>query len=145
MRKLLFASLYALVVAGFGLALAQNINRSVQLSQSPLGPIGVDSANSVYFPVHVNVSGSAPTINSFGTGALISGSDLAGEISLGTTPGTIGTVTFRTAYTSTPYCTTGSSQVSPMGIRPSPNGFGLAHSYTAGEKLFYMCIGRSTG
>ena len=147
MRKLLFASLYALVVAGFGFAIAQNLNRSIQLNQSPLGPINVDSVNGVYFPDKVNTSGSAPTISSFGTGAVISGSDTAGEITLGTSPGTGGTLTFRTAYTSTPYCVPGgSTAASPPGITiTSPNGMNFSHSATSGGKFQYICIGRSTG
>src|SRR5205814_10438962 len=40
-----------------GLALAQNINRSLQGSQDPRGPVGIDTNNSAYFPGHINAFG----------------------------------------------------------------------------------------
>ena len=148
MKRLLSYAAGFLLVGGLSFGIAQNLNRSIQLSQSAVGPIGVDSRNGVYFPYHINTnqSGSPSIGTSFGTGAAISGSDLAGEITLGTSPPASGGMNFRTAYTSTPYCVPGhSSGVSATGILVSPNGIQWTHTQTSGAKLSYICIGRSTG
>ena len=146
--KRFLLGLATVICIGLGLAVAQNINRSIQLSQSPLGPINVDTVNGVYFPAKVNTSGSAPTLAGGGTSASVSGSDTAGEISIGTGTTTTATITFRTAYTSTPYCTWGTSVLSSAAGLVSPSGINFVWTSTGsatGSKLNYICIGRSTG
>lgn len=153
MRKLLFASLYALVVAGFGFAIAANITRSVQLSQDPSGPIGFDTQSSVYFPTHANNSGSAPLLQSCTTSSVIAGTDMGGVITEGTGASTGCSMNFRTAYASTPFCTASSANAaSPVGVNASPNGVQFTHASNTpgagGPNWFYInyiCVGGNLG
>lgn len=85
-------------------ALAQNITKSVQLSQDPSGPFGVDAANNVYFQKKIlSVSTAAPVLTSCGTAPSIVGNDAVGKLTTGSAATTC-TVTFTTAYNVAPAC-----------------------------------------
>ena len=144
-RSYILNGLFALLVLGLGWATAANINRSVQLSQDPSGPIGFDTQNSIYLPRHLNNSSGPPTISSFGTGAAITGSDMGGEVILGTTPGATATITWRTAYVATPYCTGNTTTATAIGLVPTPNGMTVLSNAVAGAKLYYICVGGNLG
>lgn len=145
-RSIVLNALFALVVLGLGWAIAaNNITKSVQLSQDPSGPIGFDTQSSVYFPVHVNNSGSAPTLTALGTSSSVAGTDMSGEITLGTTPGIVGLLTFRTAYASTPFCVPGTTTATVIGMQPTPNGILIFHSLPAASKIYYTCTGGNLG
>lgn len=88
-----------------GLALAQNITKGVQLSQDATGPIGVDTANNVYFPNKILAKSTAnvPVLSSCGTAPSIVGNDTVGKITTGSVTTTC-TITFSTAYNVAPAC-----------------------------------------
>ncbi len=155
MRRLFFASFYCLIVAGFGFAIAQTINRSVQLSQDGSGPIGFDTLNNVYFPAHVNGQGQVPAITGCGTGAALNANstDFGGSVTEGT--GTVSntcTVTFRRAYLSTPFCVPSSSSntATPVGLNATPNGIQFLHQNISAATngwmtINYICVGGRAG
>lgn len=103
-RPAILAGLLILCL-GLGMSVAQNINRALQLSQDPLGAIGVDTSNNVYFPGKILVRPSqAPTLSSCGTSPSISGSDFSGQVTEGTTSTTGCAITFNAAYSTAPWC-----------------------------------------
>jgi len=105
MRKYLLPSLVILAI-GLIAALAQNINKSIQLSQDPTGVIGVDTNNNVYFPAHIlSNSTGTPVLTACGTGSpTIVGTDVAGAVTVGNAA-TGCTITFSKAYVTSPWCT----------------------------------------
>lgn len=156
LRKYLPQAAFVLVVLGLGFAAAANITKSVQLSQDPSGPIGFDTQSSVYFPRHVNNSGTKPSFWGCGTSAITDGTDTAGLVQEGT--GTVGGtaaascgLTFQTAFASTPYCTANSnSPATPIGVTATPNGVILQHvanTQLTGPVpiLNYHCFGGNSG
>ncbi len=155
MKRLFFASLYALIVAGFGFAIAQSITKSVQLSQDGSGPIGFDTSSNVYFPAHVNGQGGLGTITGCGTSAILNANstDFGGSVTEGTgSISTTCTLTFKTAYLSTPFCTTAgnSTAASPVGLNATPNGIQFLHTAnsaaTNGQLVInYICVGGRAG
>ena len=66
MKKLLLAGAALLLLAG-GLAFAQNINRSLQLNQSPQGPVVMDDQNNVYFPASIYAKNGTANVQVFST------------------------------------------------------------------------------
>jgi hypothetical protein len=143
MKRFLLASL-AIVAIGLGLAAAQNITRSVQLSNDATGLVGFSSQNSMFVPnkIHGNRQQTF-TVSSFGTNPSPTGTDLAGEVVIGGGSSSGGTITFSQAYPATPYCTaTSSNSASPVGIRSSPNGIDVVYNTNATALRFYfICIG----
>lgn len=108
MKKLLLPSALILVLA-FGLAVAQNISKSVQLSQDATGAIGYDTNNNVYFPAHILSTGLAgiPAVSSpVGTAPTIASNstDFIGQITGGQATNPSGSVTFKTAFNAAPTC-----------------------------------------
>lgn len=100
MKKFLIPFVLALSVGG--LAYGQSITKSLQGSQDPRGPVGLDASNNAYFPGHIlDYTGSSfqPTI----VGAVASGTvtDVAGIVSTSTTTMTI---TFGQAFNQPPAC-----------------------------------------
>lgn len=140
MRKYLLPS--ALILCfGLALAVAQNISRSVQLSQDPSGPIGFDTNNNIYFPKHVNTNDqTTPTIQQCGTLGGVYGTDTAGIITGGATAGTCG-IAFRLAYATPPACTLGPTTATPMGIVATTAGFVATYQTTPGYVFSYNCVG----
>ena len=87
-------------------ALAQNITKSVQLSQDPTGLVGYDTSNNVYFPAHIlsnTRGGPAPTLNTCGTTSTILGTDTQGKVTTGSVITTCN-VAFGTVYVTAPAC-----------------------------------------
>lgn len=102
--RFLLPSLLILCLAG-GLAVAQTINKAIQLSQDASGAFGVDTTNNVYFPGHIlttALSAPAPTVAGTGTPSIL-GTDFAGTITMGASA-TTATATFGRAYVSVPHC-----------------------------------------
>lgn len=116
MKKYLLPS--ALILA-FGLvfALAQNINKAVQLSQDPTGLIGYDTNNATYFPGHINSTtrGSAPPVlTTCGTAPAFIGTDTALRLTTGSAATTC-TVTFGVPFVAIPACV-----ITPQGAAVQP-------------------------
>jgi len=87
------------------LVYAQTINQSIQLSQDPRGPFGVDVNSGVYFPGHVlTPSGRpAPVISACGTVTNV-GTDFGGRVTITAGTPTSCTLTFGTAFVTAPNC-----------------------------------------
>src|ERR1035437_4482797 len=108
MRKYRLPSALILVL-GLGLALAQTINKSVELSQDGLGLVGYDTLNNICLPNHLNSTiraGVAPVLTACVTGGspTLVGTDFMGTIVAGTTASTSCVVTFGTAFVTAPNC-----------------------------------------
>lgn len=143
MKKYLLPS--ALIMVGFlGFALAQNITKSVQLSQFPNGPIGMDGSNNVYFPAHVLNLGKAPTVAAAAGTVTVSGNDFNGTISGGGASTSTVTLTFKNAYAAAPNCvmTTQNPAVSPLAYNVVATGINITGSMGA-AKAVYICSGGS--
>lgn len=99
-----------------GLALAQNINRAIQLSQDPTGAISVDTQNNVYWPGHFLLNTAnrpAPVVSGCGTAPTLTGTDMSMKLTTGSAATTC-TVTFGTAYVTAPQClVVGSAAIIP--------------------------------
>lgn len=87
-----------------GVAFAQNITKSVQLSQDPSGPIGFDASLNTYFPKKIlSTAVASPALTSCGTAPSIVGNDTVGKLTTGSAATTC-TFTFVTAYNVAPAC-----------------------------------------
>lgn len=125
----------------FSLAFAQSITRSIQLSQDPSGPIGVDTNNGVYFPGHMNTTGTTPTVTACSTTPAIVGTDTAGKVTGGTGPLVATcTVTFARAYVTTPYCIVQVQNPATSPLAYSASTTAITITSGMGSAIFnYMC------
>lgn len=149
-RSLLLGGLVVICI-GSVVTIAQNLTKSIQLSQDPSGPIGMDTSNNVYFPAHILNVGSAPTLaGGGGTGGTVTGSDFAGTIQEGTGTVSHDAITFRLAFGAAPVCLItaatamggGTASPSPPSWTTSTGGFVVQHSPSSTTmKLTYICSG----
>lgn len=96
----------------------------------------------------IRAAGAAPTITAGcnGAGSSISGSDLAGTVTGQTAAATTCTITFNSAYSSTPYCTaTGLTSPLTGAVTPSTTTLVVNFASTANYQFNYQCIARSAG
>ena len=99
-------------------------------------------------PGTYNSNASQPTIFSgFGTSPSVVGSDNAGRVTLGTTPGTTGILNFGVGFIAAPACAA-NYEGAAAGVNPvkaAPSGTQLALTWTgtpaSGEKISFVCIG----
>ena len=95
---------------------------------------------------HWVAPGTSPTITSgFGTGASVTGSDVAGRVTVGASPGTLGALTFGAAYGTAPVCVAQDESTpgaNPMIASASPSGVSLTAAATmvVGDKVTYLCL-----
>lgn len=95
----------------------------------------------------IRATGTAPALTSCGTSPAISGSDLAGEVTMGTGAPTGCVITFNVAYSSAPYCTV-SWQSTPLLVQSyvvSTAAITLTQTATSSNKINYTCVARSAG
>ena len=141
MRKYLLPS--ALILAfGIALAGAQVITKSLQVTQDPRSPVGLDASNNVYFPAHVLTSQSAPALTSCGSGSpTVTGSDFGGQITEGSSAtGCI--LTFKEAFAAAPGCVISSSNAaSGLGVTTSTIAMTIVHSSYSSITIGYLCTG----
>lgn len=125
------------------LGLAQTINKGVQLSQDPTGPVGVDTNNNIYWPAHMLNTGAAPSIAFCGTSPSVTGTDTAGIITSGTAGPTTCVVTFKAAYLATPWCTVSAQTIASLtSYTVSTAGIALVMPAGANNVLYnYTCSG----
>lgn len=137
----------ALALALIGPAAAQNITRSLQGSQDPRGPVGIDTSNSAYFPGHINAFGQFTKTPSQAAGpatnGLVAGStDAAGQLQIFGATST--TLLFGSPFNAAPNCVATPSTTPTSGV-----SFGLATATTSmsitggvsGTTYNYICIG----
>ena len=86
-------------------------------------------------------SGSAPAVSSCGTSPAISGTDLAGVVTVGTPGGTTCTVTFATAKPSAPKCVvTWQTNLASMVYTVSASAISITQTGTSANKINYVCV-----
>ena len=136
----------AFVLGSAVLVGAQNVNKALQLSQDPTGAFGVDTNNNVYFPKHLLGTQTAPAVSSCGTSPSILGTDIAGEVTEGSTVAAC-TLTFNQAYLAKPWCVVSAqtaNTTSPISYIPYTTGISVTHSIQAtGQVWNYFCSGRT--
>lgn len=138
MRKLLLASVF---VALAGAAIAQ---RAVQTIPGDGGPLWFDAQNNAIIPNHVLNTGKAPVLSTCGgADAAIAGNDLAGVVTVGSTPSTACVITFATAFATAPACVVSWSAgpLAAMSYTISTTAITVAQTSTASNRLNYICIG----
>lgn len=145
MRKYLLPS-FLILAFGLALATAQNITKSVQLSQDGTGTIGYDTSNGVYFPGHILSTvrgGPAPTITSAcGTsGQSVTGTDFSGQITIGSSVTTTCPLTFGTVYNTAPTCVASpaSGVLASFSYVSATTGLTFTQTSTANNRITYIC------
>lgn len=89
----------------------------------------------------------APALTSCGTSPAIVGTDIAGEVTMGTGAPTGCVITFNAAYTGAPFCTV-TWQGTPLATQTyaiSTTAITTTQTATSSNKLDYHCIGRAGG
>lgn len=110
---------------------------------------GVSLISSAYVSVgtKIRAAGSAPALTSCGGGSpAITGSDLSGEVTMGTTA-TGCVITFNVTYSSAPYCTV-TWQATPLASQSyvvAADKITLTQTSTSSNKVNYTCVARSAG
>lgn len=145
MKRLILAGL-AIATLSISLSIAQNINKSVQLSQDPSGPIAFDNLNGIYFPgkLWITNNQTAPTLQTCGTTPAIDGSDAVGRITEGTGAVSSCAIGFSRTYTATPYCFAQTSlAATPIGVVATPGGILFSHlAVSASMQFTYFCMAK---
>ncbi len=145
MKRFFLASL-AIICLGLGLAVAQNVNKALQLSQDPTGAFGVDTNNNVYFPGHILTTGptTKPALTTCGTSPSNVGTDTAGVVTEGTGGPTGCLITFNRAYLAAPYCITSlriATSASPISRAVYTTGIAITHLAGDSAVYDYFCTG----
>lgn len=142
MRKYFLPSALILIL-GLGLAVGQNINKALQLSQDPTGAFGVDTNNNVYFPGHVLSNGPGTPVLSgtlcAGT-PVITGTDTVGVVTDGAASGGC-TMTFNRAYLSAPYCLVTTPTTTTVNYTASTTSLIVTHATNTNVTWNYFCSG----
>lgn len=142
MRKHLLPS--ALILAfGLSVGIAQNITKSVQLSQDPSGPIGFDTNSNVYFPAHQLTTGpGTPVLSACGTGGVVTGTDTEGFVAGETGAGGC-VITFSKAYLATPYCMVASENpgTTPIAYSASTTAITISGTNVGAAVIHWRCSG----
>jgi hypothetical protein len=96
---------------------------------------------------HLEVTGATPALTSCGTSPSISGTDIAGTVTMGTGSPTGCVITFATAYTTTPYCQViwVATPLASQSYVVSTTALTLTQTDTSGNKIVYQCIAVSGG
>ena len=153
MRKYILPS--ALILAfGLALASAQVITKSIQLTQDPRSPIGMDVNNNAYFPAHIAAGGNqatAPTVATCGAGGSpgVVGTDQAGTITEGAGTGagvTSCILTFNQAWNTAPICTASGAggPATSLGVfATSTTTLQITHAAATSLGVNYICMSKN--
>lgn len=102
--------------------------------------IGLDTVG------HERTTGSPPTLSSCGTSPAISGTDVAGEVTMGTAAPTGCTITFANPYTNAPWCVvTWQTNIATMQYTISTSAISLSQTATSSNKVNYRCTAQTGG
>lgn len=142
--KKLFLLVALILVLGLSFAAAQVITKSLQGSQDPRGPVGLDASNNAYLPAHLNSQGGAPVLSSCGSGPTVVGTDFAGVVTVKTTTCTI---TFAVAYTNAPACVVvdETTPSTAMVYTVTAAHIAITAGLTSSDLVQYICVGQSGG
>ena len=142
-NRYILPSLLILLLFGGLAAVAQNVNKALQLSQDATGAFGVDTNNNVYFPAHVLITGpGTPAVTTCGTAPTITGNDLGGIVTAGVASNASCTITFNKAYLATPYCIVAALNpaTSPLVWSTSLTAITITTATTS-TVFTYVCVG----
>ena len=92
---------------------------------------------------HLETLGTAPTLSSCGGSPSVTGTDMAGKVTIGSGATTSCTVTFAKAYTNAPSCTvTGNTPANQYGNTTSTSALTItSNSDMNGNVVMYNCLG----
>jgi hypothetical protein len=91
----------------------------------------------------IGLSGSAPGLSSCGTSPAISGTDLAGTVTMGTGAPTSCTLTFVTTKSASPHCAvTWRANLATMQYAVAPTSIILTQTGTSSNQVDYVCAGQ---
>lgn len=101
-------------------------------------------SNNATVNAHYVSTGTAPAVSSCGTSPSIVGTDTAGKVTIGSAPGTSCLLTFATAYTNAPACST-SDETTAILTRGTSTTTTLTISgvFVGGDVVAYNCFGRA--
>ena len=120
-----------------------------QITQNGSCPAGASCtvSGAWTFTAHVLAAGSAPALTSCGTSPAISGSDLAGTVTIGTGAPTGCVITFNVAYTSAPHCTVTwrATALLSQSYAVSNTAITLTQTATSSDVVDYICVAPSGG
>lgn len=95
---------------------------------------------------HLRNTGSTPILSGCGTSPSIVGTDLAGEVTMGTGTPTGCIITFATAYNNAPWClVTWQANLAAMGYTKTGPALTLTQTGTSSNKINYWCPVQSGG
>lgn len=95
---------------------------------------------------HLRITGSTPALTSCGTSPAITGTDIAGVVTMGTGSPTGCVITFATTYTAAPTCVvTSQSQLSSFAYSIAATAITTVQTGTSSNKLNYRCDAQSGG
>ena len=147
--KRLFLPL-VLLLFGIGLALSQNITRSIQTTSDGTGAIGYDTLGNVYLPAHLLSTtriAKAPVLTACVTGGspTLVGTDFQGTITAGSTASTSCVVTFGVAYVTAPNCVVSwaSGPLAAMSWTTSTAALTITQTSNASSVITYFCSSAS--
>ena len=122
----------------------------VQIQSVLAGATGtVDRVPATHFQVadgHIESLGTAPAVSACGTTPTLStpSTDMAGKVTVGTTPGTSCTLTFATAHTNAPPCqVTNETTANLIRATSTTTTVVFAGTLLGGDVLAYSCLGRA--
>jgi hypothetical protein len=93
----------------------------------------------------IRAAGTAPALTSCGTSPAIVGSDLAGEVTMGTATPTGCIITFNVAYASAPYCVVHWPAQALASQSYTYSTTAITQTATSSNKIIYHCYARSAG
>lgn len=130
-------------------ASSANVPGRIMLRTTASGVAGPTEAIRIDNKQHIGVTAAAaPTVGTCGTSPTVtSGStDVAGELTTGSTATTACTLTFANAYTNTPNCVVTPQGTTPGAVSAVPSTTTLVLTYTSStsQKMNWICIGKQT-
>jgi len=131
------------IQAGSSLASGATIGVGLKVD-APTGPTGTGAIKAEEINGHVEYTGTAPSVTA-GTGATITGNDMAGRVTVGTSPSTTVALTFNASWTNAPACfaqdETTAVTMRATTISTSAVTFTASGTLTASDKVSYSCRG----
>jgi hypothetical protein len=128
------------IAAGSSLASGATIGVGLKVD----APSGASANKAAEISGHVEYTGTAPGVTA-GTGATITGNDMAGRVTVGTSPSTTVALTFNASWTNAPVCfaqdETMAVTMRATSISVSAVTFTASGTLTAADKVSYSCRG----
>src|SRR5262249_32662999 len=116
---------------------------STQFMQFNVGGSPVLNLDSL---IHMRTMGASPAVSGCGSGASVSGSDIAGQITSGTGSPTGCVLTFAQSYLNAPYCIfTWQTNLASMQWTVTASQATLVQTATSSNKVNYLCLAQSGG